>query len=89
MSDEKLLNHIKNDLRRVAKWAGEIDKPFPKGRIDVFLQHALKDFNSLSGYERVGLRDEFDQLVQEGQIDHEPLQRLRWAEKTLTLSCRL
>ncbi|MBU0708932.1 hypothetical protein KJ596_04275 [Patescibacteria group bacterium] len=89
MKEKQIIDHVKNDLRRVAKWAGEIDKPFPKEKIDIFLRHAMKDFRSLPPKNTKRLEGSFMEVIQQERVGQDSLQRLRWAEKVLTLSCRL
>ena len=87
---KQIINNIQNDLRRISKWAAELDKDLPQSQIKVFLAHALKDFNKLTDKHSLGLRAELEKLSkQQSTITQDPLTRLRWAEKILTISCRL
>ena len=86
-----VINSIKMDLFRVVTAAGDITKNLPIQSVQEFLHHAEADFKKidLSDHEK-RLYDELSLLDTDL---HKYLQdeksRLRWAEKILTIRCRL
>lgn len=86
---EFIKNSVRNDLRRVSKWTVEATGPLPKAKTQTFLQHARDEFSKLSDPHSQQLASELERLTEQLSDLTDPLQRLRWAEKVLTLSCRV
>jgi len=74
---------------RVAKTAFEITKPFDKKFAELFLNKALSEFEknlpeeTLLKKELVGFQAQID------LVHNDPLKRLRWGEKIMTIATRL
>jgi hypothetical protein len=91
MTDKKfVIESIKMDLYRVVTAAGNINNELPKQSINEFMQHAVKDFDKveLNEHERM-LRQQLIDLITGLNFIKDPLERLRWTEKVLTVRCRL
>lgn len=85
------INAIKMDLFRVVTAAGDITTKFPYQSIKEFLNHAQSDFEKIPKTEHEQkLYKELALLA--NSIDQSKINnpdRLRWAEKILTIRCRL
>ena len=85
------INSIKMDLLRVVTVAGDVTKDLPKQSVQEFLIHADDDFKkiNLSKLEKE-LYDELQQLCSAlNKSVQDDKSRLQWAEKILTIRCRL
>lgn len=78
------------DLYRVVTAAGDIGKEIPLDSIQIFLNHADKDFGKidLTPHEKE-LRSHLKNLAAKVGSLNNPNGRLRWAEDVLTTRCRL
>ena len=77
------------DLMRVVKTALEIDKPFEKAIAYMFLDKALQEFKSNLPKETL-LRNELQKFnSQIDDISNDPLKRIHWGEKVMTIASRL
>ena len=81
--------NIRMDLMRVVKTALEIDKPFEKAIAYMFLDKALQEFESNLPKETL-LKNELQLFnSQIDDISNDPLKRIRWGEKVMTIASRL
>lgn len=81
--------NIKMDLLRVAKTAFDINKPFDKDISKVFLDRAEKEFETQLPQETL-LKGELVKFgLQMEAAANDPLKRIRWGEKLLTIAARL
>ena len=77
------------DLMRVVKTALEIDKPFEKAIAYMFLDKALQEFESNLPKETL-LKNELQLFnSQIDDISNDPLKRIHWGEKVMTIASRL
>jgi len=85
-----ILDSIKMDLHRVIAATGDITKKIPIENVEIFLDHADKDFDktTLNSRER-GIRKQLKLLKKELKTLVDPHKRLRWVENVLTARCRL
>ena len=90
MNQIEVKDAIRNDLRRIARWEGDLlQDPLPQ-RTAIFINHANKLMQELPGEKEKELREELIQLQERyALIQTDPQMRIQWAEKILTLSCRL
>jgi hypothetical protein len=84
------INSIKMDLFRVVTATGDVSKELPTQSIVEFMEHVRKIWDSVELTNRENaLKQEFLQLQDQlPQIKDTP-SRLKWAEKILTIRCRL
>lgn len=81
--------NIKMDLLRSVKTAFEINKPFEKEVTKVFINKALQEFETNLPKE-ILLKAELQEFgSQIDDIAKDPLKRIRWGEKVMTLASRL
>jgi len=77
------------DLLRTAKTAFEINKPFDKNVAGVFLNKALEEFDRNLPKE-TKLKNELAEFKSQlDSIYNDPLKRIRWGEKVMTIALRL
>ncbi len=81
--------NIKMDLLRVAKSAIEISKEFDQEISETFLNKAEKEFTLINDSDRELLSEVNTYRNQIGEIKSDPLKRIRWGEKLLTIASRL
>jgi len=81
--------NIKMDLIRVAKTALDIKNDFDESVSKTFLKKAEEEFKLIEDNEKKLLQDlkKYEKQIDEIKID--PLKRLRWGEKILTIASRL
>lgn len=85
-----VINSIKMDLYRIVTAAGNIKNDLPRISIKAFLSHAIKDFNKIKLTKlQSDLKKELIYLQEKVDGLNNPFDRLRWAEKILTIRCRL
>jgi|GEM_PF-1455062 hypothetical protein len=81
--------NIKMDLLRTAKSAFDINRPFDKTIADVFLTKALEEFDK-NLPEETGLKKELVEFkAQLATVCTDPIKRIRWGEKVMTVASRL
>lgn len=88
-----VLGSIKMDLQRVVTATGDPEKPLQKDSAEQFLKHALSDFDKIQAtHHQNELKKQLTLLLKHLEKEH-PLtnkqERLHWAEKILTIRCRL
>lgn len=92
MNNKQLtINNIKMDLHRVCSYVGKLENEIREESVLEFLNHALSEF------ERVDLSEREKELHKElkglksilSENTKDPHKRLRWAEKVMTVRCRL
>jgi hypothetical protein len=85
-----ILNSIKMDLFRVVTAVGNLQNTLPTESVSEFLTHALKDFEKTALTEKeLALKEQLRDLSISLHDISDPFTRLRWAEKVLTVRCRL
>jgi len=77
------------DLLRSAKSAFEINKPFDKTIANLFIRKALEEFDNNFPQETVLRKELANFQVQINSISSDPLKRIRWGEKIMTIASRL
>lgn len=79
------------DLYRVATAAGNITQKFPLASVKEFLLHIDKDFKKIKpSRHETNLINEVTMLTKNiKEHTKDPNKRLKWAEKVLTVRCRL
>ena len=81
--------NIRMDLLRTVKTAFEINKPFDKNVAGVFLNKALEEFDRNLPKE-TELKNELAEFKSQlDNIYNDPLKRIRWGEKVMTIALRL
>jgi transcriptional regulator of met regulon len=92
MRDKKFyIRAVKMDLLRTTRVVANLKHSINENTAKEFLLHALKDLekNKLSPREKE-LKQELVKLSRSiSNVLNDPHKRLRWAEKVLTVSCRL
>ena len=87
------LNSAKMDLRRVVHYSADLTKEFPITKIEMFLDNSQTLLNTAQiEKHKKPLLTELNQLktkIYDKEFIRNPLNRIRWAEEILTLSCRL
>ena len=81
--------NIKMDLLRVAKTAFDIKNDFDIQVSQTFLNQAEKEFNLIEDSEKTLIEDLKKHKKQILDIKDDPLKRIRWGEKILTIASRL
>jgi hypothetical protein len=81
--------NIKMDLLRTAKGAFEINRPFDKNIAGVFLNKALEEFDKNLPNEKELINDLSEFKSQLDTIYNDPIKRIRWGEKVMTVASRL
>ena len=81
--------NIKMDLLRVAKSALDIRNDFDEAVSITFLDKAMSEFKKIEDDEKILRRDLEEHRKQMGKVISDPLERLRWGEKILTIASRL
>lgn len=81
--------NIKMDLMRVAKSALDIKNDFDKNVSETFLNKVEEEFKLIEDDEKKLLQDLKEYRAQVSEIKEDPLKRLRWGEKILTIASRL
>ena len=89
MTKIELNNSIRNDLLRLSYFAVTQNTDLNSPQFDAFLNHAQQLFSQYSGQRSKELSNELTRLTDARGEIADPLSRLRWSEKILTLSCRL
>jgi len=87
MNKNKL--NIRMDLLRTAKTAFEINKPFDKNISNVFINKALEEFENNLPKESALKKELADFQSQIDNMLNDPLKRIRWGEKIMTIASRL
>ena len=77
------------DLLRSAKSAFEINKPFDKNIANLFIRKALDEFDNNFPQETVLRKELTNFQTQIDSIATDPLKRIRWGEKVMTIASRL
>lgn len=78
------------DLFRVVTAAGNLHKQLPTDSVSEFLTHAIKDFDKTTLTDsELALKEQLKDLSISLPNISDPFTRLRWAEKVLTVRCRL
>jgi len=81
--------NIKMDLLRAAKSALEINKEFDREISETFLNKAKEEFALVDDSDKKLLLEINIYQNQIGEIKSDPLKRIRWGEKLLTIASRL
>ena len=81
--------NIKMDLLRVAKTALDIKNEFDTTISREFLDKAKKEFSLIEDEDRLLLKDLKIHQEQVNDIKNDPLKRIRWGEKIMTIASRL
>ncbi|GIW69632.1 MAG: hypothetical protein KatS3mg101_0379 [Patescibacteria group bacterium] len=77
------------DLLRAAKSALEIDKEFDQETSETFLNKAKEEFAQIEDLDKKLLSEINIYQSQIEKIKSDPLERIRWGEKILTIASRL
>ncbi|OGC51111.1 hypothetical protein A2W32_00500 [candidate division WWE3 bacterium RBG_16_37_10] len=81
--------NVKMDLLRAAKTAFEINKPFDRNITKVFLNKAKDEFENKLPQETLLKNELMEFSLQIDDIVNDPLKRIHWGEKVMTLAARL
>ncbi len=81
--------NIKMDLLRAAKSALEVKSEFDPKLSETFLNKAKEEFQFIKDEERLLEKDLEVHCNQINDIKSDPLKRLQWGEKILTIASRL
>jgi peptidoglycan hydrolase CwlO-like protein len=81
--------NIRTDLLRVTKMALDVGNPFEKGLANTFLNKAKKELEESFPNEKRLEKEIEDYQKKIDSIAIDPLERIRWGEKVLTISSRL
>jgi|GEM_PF-952326 len=85
------LNAVKMDLLRLVHYVGNLENPASEKSVSEFINHALNDLNKLElNSLEITLKQELHLLANQVS-DHlrDPNKRLKWADKILTIRCRI
>ena len=85
------LNAVKMDLLRLVHYVGNLENPVSEKSISEFINHALNDLNKLElNSLETNLKQELRLLAKEviNYLD-DSKKRLQWADKILTIRCRI
>jgi len=77
------------DLLRVAKSALDVKNPFDEETSNTFLDKAALEFNSNLPQETILKNELGTYKLQINLIKDDPLKRIRWGEKVMTIASRL
>ena len=81
--------NIKMDLLRVSKTALDIKNDFDVEISEEFLNKAREEFALIEDEDRLLLKDLETHQEQINEIKKDPLKRIRWGEKIMTIASRL
>ena len=77
------------DLLRVAKTALDVDKEFDQKIAETFLNKAKQEFAFINDSDKALLKDIETYQNQVRKISSNPLKRIRWGEKVMTVASML
>jgi len=81
--------NIKMDLLRVAKTALDTKSDFDTKISEEFLNKAREEFALIEDEDKLLLKDLKIHQEQVNEIKNDPLKRIRWGEKIMTIASRL
>jgi hypothetical protein len=81
--------NIKMDLLRVSKTALDIKNDFDTKISEEFLNKAREEFSLIEDEDKMLLNDLITHQKQINDIKNDPLKRIRWGEKIMTIASRL
>jgi len=92
MRDKKFyIEAVKMDLLRLVTQVADLETPVSKTSVKTFFDHAISDLAAIKLSDtETKLKQELIQI--ENDLDahlQDPIKRLRWAEKILTIRCQL
>ena len=82
---------VKMDLLRLVSQVSSLDSKISQSSVKIFLDHALTDLDTIQlNKHELRLKQELIQIGKDLEnYLNDPIKRLRWAEKVLTIRCRL
>ena len=81
--------NIKMDLLRVAKTALDTDKSFDQEITKIFLDKAKQEFAFINDSDKTLLNDIETYQKQMKEMSSDPIKRIRWGEKIMTVASML